>query len=533
MEIFRENTCLNHLIHAGELGKKVALYNWASTPLGDPADWSPSLLTSLGIILESHFPMHLYWGEENVQFYNDAFKDILGDRHPEALGAPAAATWAEKWEGLQEILARVKKGESVFYENYPVEIRINGKNVQRYFTINFSPVRDRDGRIVGVLDTVLDMTSEILNKNALSQNEEKFRTLLEAAPTPFLSIDSNWIINYINPSALNLINVEIEEIIGYTLWDVFPNLVDSAFEAPFREAMYKGKNVSATGFFNDFNRWYQVWAYPFNEGIALSFVDINESKRLEQKLNEAIIVRDDFLSISSHELNTPLTSLKIQSQLLRRDILNGNPKAFDEARIKKFSDQTEKQVLRLTRLIEDMLDVARIRSGKLTIKKENLELIQFVKDVVLRMDPHFKVAGLDYPEFKVIGCSELYGEWDSVRIEQVITNLINNAIRYGEGKPICLQVECKGEKVVISIHDHGQGIEKASLDRIFERFERASEKQQTKGLGLGLYIATQIVAAHDGRIWVESTVGKGSSFYVELPVSSRKSVESGMSIASL
>lgn len=533
MDIIRENKCLNHLIHAGEMGRRVATHNWSSTVLGDPVFWPQSLIIALGIILECKFPMHIYWGDQFVQFYNDAYKEVLGDKHPEALGAKAIDTWPDKWESLYGTLSQIKNGESIRYENYPVEIQNNGKNSQRYFTINFCPIRSPNGAIEGVLDTVLDMTSEVLNKNALSQNEEKFRTLLEAAPMPFLSLGANWIINYINPAALDLIKIEIEELIGYTIWEVFPSLLDSAFEAPFKKAMYKGENISVTGFFSEFNRWYQVWAYPFNQGIALSFIDINESKRLEQKLNEAIIVRDDFLSISSHELNTPLTSLKIQSQLLKRDIVNGNPKAFDEARIRKFSDHTEKQVSRLTRLIEDMLDVARIRSGKLTIKKENFELIQFVKDVVIRMDPHFKVAGLEYPEFKVIGCSELYGDWDSMRIEQVITNLINNAIRYGEGKPISLQVECSGEKVIISVHDHGQGIEKTALDRIFERFERASEKQKTKGLGLGLYIANQIVAAHNGKIWVESTVGKGSSFYVELPLGKKKERSAGMSIATL
>ena len=104
-----------------------------------------------------------------------------------------------------------------------------------------------------------------------------------------------------------------------------------------------------------------------------------------------------------------------------------------------------------------------------------------------------------------------------MRIEQVISNLINNAISYGEGKPIALALECKGNKIIFSVKDHGIGIEKSSMERIFDRFERASEKQQTKGLGLGLYIANQIIAAHNGRIWAESTVGEGSTFYVELP----------------
>lgn len=516
MNITRVNKCLNHLIQSGEMGKKIATFDWQSTILGDAERWPQSLITALGIMLENKLPMSIVWGPQLVQFYNDAYIDILGDRHPNALGKSPKETWGEFSNNIETLYSRVYYGESIRVDDYLLVLKKNGKTIERYFTFSFCPIRSSDGSVGGVLNTVIDTTSDFLNRNAFSRNEEKFRILLEASPMPFVSLDQNWVIDYINPAALNLINFEIEDLIGFTLMEVFPSLRGTAFEEAYLKA-YKGENASVIGFFPVFGRWYKVWAYPFNQGIAISFIDINDSKTLEQKLNEAIIVRDDFLSISSHELNTPLTSLKIQSQLLKRDIVAGNPKAFEESRIRKFSDHTEKQVLRLTRLIDDMLDVARIRSGKLTIKKENFDLAQFVKEVVIRMDPHFKVAGLEYPEFKIIGCTKVVGEWDSMRIEQVISNLINNAIRYGDGKPIALALECKGNKVIISVKDNGIGIEKTAMDRIFDRFERASEKQQTKGLGLGLYIAKQIVSAHSGRLWVESTIGNGSTFFVELP----------------
>ncbi len=495
----------------------IASYDWQSTPLGDASKWPAHLITSLGIMLENKFPMYIVWGKNLVQFYNDAYIDLLGDKHPHALGASPQETWSELWEEISPLFDRVFNGENVRFDDHPMIINHNGRSLQHYFTFTYAPIRGAEGLVEGIIDTVIDTTSEVLNRNAFSRNEEKFRTLLEAAPMPFLSMDKKWVIDYINPAALDLMKMDIEELIGYTLWEVFPSLRGSVFEEAYNKAMYQGENATITGFFPNFARWYQVWAYPFNQGIAVSFIDINESKRLEQKLNEAIIVRDDFLSISSHELNTPLTSLKIQSQLLKRDIVNGNPKAFEEARIRRFSDHTEKQVSRLTRLIDDMLDVARIRSGKLTIKKETFDLAQFVKEVVIRMDPHFKVAGLEYPEFEIRGCSQVIGEWDSMRIEQVISNLISNAIRYGDGKPISLTLECQKGKIVFSVRDHGIGIEQSAMERIFDRFERASEKQQTKGLGLGLYIANQIITAHGGKIWAESTVGEGSTFYIELP----------------
>lgn len=488
--------------------------------LGDAANWPASLVSAVAIVVQNRLPMRICWGEEFIQIYNDAYIEILGNKHPRALGHRSQESWSEIWDLMHPMLEQVKKGESLCRNDYPLVIEFHGRRYQRYINVSMSPILMSDGTVGGTLDTIIDTTSDFLNKSALLENEEKFRTLLEAAPMPFLSVDANWLINYINPAALNLVRLDIEDLIGYTIWEVFPSLDGSVFDKSFREAMLEGKNAQVTGYVQDFDRWFQVWAYPFNEGIALSFIDINESKRLEQKLNEAIIIRDDFLSISSHELNTPLTSLKIQSQLLKRDIVENNPKAYDPVRIRKFSEHTEKQVSRLARLIDDMLDVARIRSGKLTIKKEKFDLSQFIKEVVVRMDPHFKLAGLDYPAFKTDGCEKIVGEWDSVRIEQVISNLINNAIRYGEGKPISLALECLEDKVIFSVHDNGMGVEKSSLERIFNRFERASEKQQTQGLGLGLYIAKQIVVAHHGRIWAESTKGTGTTFYVELPLKS-------------
>lgn len=519
MPEIKKNSKLEHLKNAGQMGKRLYDFDWESTSLGHSDNWPPSLIITLGIMLENKFAMYIVWGPEFVQLYNDEYSKILGSKNVNALGSPAIKTWPEAWDNIHPLFLKVFRGEAVQFDNYKLDVDYSGSIEERFYTFSYCPIRKVDNTIAGVLNTVIDTTNDVLNQKALVKSEHRFKSMLERAVVPFFTVAPSWVIDYMNPSSLEMLDMKAEDVIGRTLWDVYPGLEDSIFGDSYKRCML-GEKISFTGFYPNFNRWYQVNAYPYDNGIGVSFLDVTEGKAMEEKLNEAIIVRDDFLSISSHELNTPLTSMKIQSQLLNRDIANKNPKAFEEKRIIKFAEHTEKLIVRMTRLIDDMLDVARIRSGKLNINKEEIHLIKFFQDVLARMEPHFKVAGLGLPVVTISGCDDVLGLWDSLRIEQVITNLISNAIRYGDGKPIHIDFECKDYKIVISIKDEGVGIDEAGIAKIFNRFERASEKQKTKGLGLGLFISNQIISAHGGKIYVKSTPGAGSTFTIELPISS-------------
>jgi signal transduction histidine kinase len=256
--------------------------------------------------------------------------------------------------------------------------------------------------------------------------------------------------------------------------------------------------------------------FVFLTGIAITLLAggvVYATGRHSESQREAIEMRDEFLSICSHELRTPLTSMKLQNQLVQRtmneDFESGNFRRFE-----KMVQQSGRQIDRLVRLVEEMLDISRIRSGKLTISPENLDLTQLVHDTVERFAPHLQTVGCSV---RVKAPDALPGRWDRMRLEQVLVNLLSNAMKYGAGKPIFVDLERRADVVVLSVRDGGIGIAPEHQARIFERFERAVTKSEISGLGLGLYIAKQILELQGGSIAVESEPGRGSTFTVTLP----------------
>ena len=241
----------------------------------------------------------------------------------------------------------------------------------------------------------------------------------------------------------------------------------------------------------------------------------------QAKLEQAVAVRDEFMSIASHELKTPLTSLALQAQLRLRNLKKGDPACFTPDRLAKMFDTDEKQVARITHLIDDMLDISRISSGKLSLNLEQFDLGNAVMELMEQSSEQFRLAGCkvdtEIEEF-------IFGEWDRVRIEQVVTNLLTNAMRYGSGKSISVGVKSFQNRACISVKDHGRGIDPEHQERIFQRFERVITQNGASGLGLGLYIARQILEAHHGTIQVKSELGRGSTFVVDLPQKYSKSL---------
>lgn len=244
--------------------------------------------------------------------------------------------------------------------------------------------------------------------------------------------------------------------------------------------------------------------------------DITDKKISEEALHEALFYRDEFLSIASHELKTPLTSLKLQSQLFKRSVAKQDKMAYSQERIDRLADEVDRQVKRLTRLVDDMLDISRIRSGKLSIQPEKVNLALLASEVLERSRSMFEDNDRVAPALRRCDPCEVF--CDRFRIEQVMGNLLNNAYRYGRGQPVSVEVITKGNVAHVSIIDQGIGIDRQDKEKIFTRFRRAVPASEVSGLGLGLYIAKQIVEAHGGAIRVESELNKGSTFTVELPL---------------
>ncbi|WNG44834.1 AAA family ATPase [Archangium minus] len=234
---------------------------------------------------------------------------------------------------------------------------------------------------------------------------------------------------------------------------------------------------------------------------------------LYRKAQESIRVRDEFLSIASHELKTPLTSMKLRARqvelALARQPLGLQLGDKVSSMLETFGDQIQ----RLTQLVDQLLDVSRINTGRLELRLEEVDLAALAREVADRLAEQLERAGCSLVlelELPVVG------EWDRLRLEQVVMNLLTNSMKYGANRPIRMKVWSEGEKALLRVDDRGMGIPKEDQARIFERFERAASHGYG-GLGLGLFISRQIVQAHAGRIWVESEPGKGTTFFVELP----------------
>lgn len=237
-----------------------------------------------------------------------------------------------------------------------------------------------------------------------------------------------------------------------------------------------------------------------------------ENSRLYKLSQEAIEVRNDFLSIASHELNTPITSLKLQLQMVQKSILNNKNQPLPLERFTKAVDASVKQVDRLINLVQILLDVSRIQSGKFTFSFEALNASLVVQEVIER---HKEIIANSECRINLDIPSKLDVVWDKTRIEQVITNLLTNAIKYAPGL-IDLTVKEDHDLVSISVRDHGKGIPGNKLKSIFERFERVTSNESVSGLGLGLYIVKQIVEGHNGRVEVSSNE-EGTQFSIHLP----------------
>ncbi|EPX59796.1 hypothetical protein D187_002540 [Cystobacter fuscus DSM 2262] len=239
-----------------------------------------------------------------------------------------------------------------------------------------------------------------------------------------------------------------------------------------------------------------------------------ERERLVVELREAVRLRDEFLSVASHELKTPLTPLALRLQLMRQEL--GRPEV-DVERLLGHVEAAGAQVRRVTALMDSLLDATRITSGRLTLRREqDVNLAAVVRDVVSSFE--LQAARANCP-LELEAPARVLGQWDVLRLEQIVTNLLSNALKFGAGGTVSVRVEEDEGWARLTVRDEGIGMDESMRARLFRRFERGVSERHYGGLGLGLFITQQVTEALGGRIRVQSAPGSGSTFIVELPCS--------------
>jgi PAS domain S-box-containing protein len=353
------------------------------------------------------------------------------------------------------------------------------------------------------------------------EHEQRFRILAEALPVVIWTADRHGKIEYFNKRWYQATGLdELRSMDEGWVGALHAEDLERVGER-WRNALQRATALSlecrlrgAGGVY----RWYLCRAVPEVEPdghVARwfgSLTDVDEQKQAHEQSRHALRLRDEFLSIASHELRTPLTSLRLQMDGLVR--LASSPREQREARLSQKIDATVRQVDRLSSLIDSLLDVSRISSGQLRMQREIFDLAETARDVVERWREAAIHAGCD------LRCSldgPVIASWDRTRFEQVLINLLSNAIKYGAGKPIDILLDTSQAEVRLSVVDRGIGVSVEDQQRIFGRFERAVAVDHYGGLGLGLYIARQIVENHGARIQVDSRPGAGSTFTLIFP----------------
>lgn len=367
---------------------------------------------------------------------------------------------------------------------------------------------------------------------ARRRSEELLRALIDNTTALVFAKDLEGRYLLINGRYEELFSVPTKEVIGKTDYDLFPREIADIYRAndsrvlstraameweepqPQRDGMHTFISIKVP--------LCDAAGVPY--GLCGISTDIThraeaekERARLLREAQEALQLRDEFLSIASHELLTPLTPLRLHMQLLRRHIndpmFDAHPKA---AGFHRLLDISNHQIDRLTRLVNDLLDVSRLSAGQLVLTPEKVDLAALLRDTAEEVSLERSAAG---SALELCAGEPVIGQWDRFRIEQVVVNLLANAMKYGRGTPISLGVQRRGGLAELWVRDGGVGIPKEAQSRIFDRFERAVSSRSFGGLGLGLYIARQIVEAHRGTIRVISAPGRGATFTVELPIS--------------
>ena len=350
--------------------------------------------------------------------------------------------------------------------------------------------------------------------------EERLEAVLSSIDDHLACYDHEWRYTYINDQGAAVLGKTREELLGRSIWEVFPDAVGNEYWARLNQAVKDQKPVSFEFYYPPFETWFENHAYPTPHGVTVYSAVVTWRKQMEQELRrrtdelaDADRKKDQFIALLAHELRNPLAPLRNGLEVLR--LTDAGSSNGLQAR-----EMMERQLGHLVRLIDDLLDVSRISQNKLNLRRSRLRIADVVRNAVETARPAIEEAG---HELSISLTDEhIYLDADLTRLSQVVANLLSNSAKYTErGGRIWLKVEREDDHAVLSVRDTGIGIPSESLPCIFDMFSQVdrSIERNTGGLGIGLALVKGLVEMHGGSVDVHSDgPGKGSAFFVRLPI---------------
>lgn len=566
------------LLGGGEMGVLIRGFDWAQTSLGEPMLWPQSLKTAIRIMLTSRQPIWIGWGRELLFFYNDAYKSIIGGKHPEALGQPTSVVWREIWNDIGPLLDTALSGvEGTFVEQKLLIMERNGFPEETYYTFSYSPIPDDRGSAGGIICANSDDTQRVLGERQLlvlrelATSAADARTWREACERSMKALgnaprDMPFALLYAaepasqtaalvgacgiapgHPAAPDTLHAgqpgawPVHDVLRENQARLVTNLqehFDTALPsgawnaAPTRAALLPIAPTGETGpagvlvvglnpyrlFDDGYRAFMNLVAGQVSAAIGYAHA-YDEERRRAEALAEIDRAKTTFFSNISHEFRTPLTLMlgPLEEMLANRERV-----APGDVRL---VEMMHRNGLRLLKLVNALLDFSRIEAGRIEIHRQTTDIAAFTAELASLFRSAIESAGIelriDIPDTPIIA------DIDRDMWEKVVMNLLSNAFKFTFDGAIEVSLRTiAGQEVEMCVRDTGIGIPQEELERVFERFHRVAGAtgRSVEGSGIGLAMVQELVKLHGGRIGVDSSPGDGACFRVTLPAAQLASV---------
>jgi PAS domain S-box-containing protein len=537
--------------------------DWHNSALGPVEQWPMALRNSIRIVLASAYPMFVWWGEEMIMFYNDAYIPVLGPKHPDAIGRPGKEKWSEIWHVIGPLMEQVlRKGETCFREKDLLFMERNCCKEETYYTYSYSPVINEDGSVGGIFCACQEETAQVLSERRLKSISKisgiRTDTSVEAARIEVLQVlsentndipfailyrieDGDIVLDNYTKAAFSLSPEEEKELLALP---VFPGsermcagiqtisipsrlknlmkmpahgvLPEQAVVIPIKEIgqnLVRGYFIMGISAVLPFNEDYLKFLELLSSQINITVTNVRafeQERRLTQRLLELDKAKTDFFSNVSHEFRTPLTLI-----LGPLEFLLSKSESFSE------DDRSSLKImhrngLRLLKQVNTLLNFSFVEAGRYKARFAPTDLARVTRDLSGTFQSALKQAGLEYR----VACKPLSERVyvDAEMWEMIVLNLLSNAYKFTLSGSIELELLDKEMEVELHVTDTGVGIPREELPYLFERFHRIEHEagRTFEGSGIGLALVSELVKLHGGGIQVVSEVGKGSRFVISL-----------------